>query len=131
MSKFRNMLQYHLKYETVRTSMPKIFWLIYTFLSPPIKYLSLCLQHIFLSVFGSLIVDLTTPRHATDRHAMPVCLIWWIWSHHAISVCGFVSVVAIGIVAVVIVSDRCCSSGGCTVVVVDDDREELIYYFNM
>ena len=49
-----------------------------TFLSPPIRYLSLRLQHISLSVFGSLIANLTTPRqshHATNHHhSTPVCM---------------------------------------------------------
>ena len=50
---FATPLQYCLNYEMVRTSMPKIFWLIlFTFLSPLITYLSLCLQHISLSTLS-------------------------------------------------------------------------------
>ena len=42
---FATLLEYHLKYEMVRTSMPKIFWLIlFTFLFPLITYLSLSLS---------------------------------------------------------------------------------------
>ena len=44
----------------------------------------------------------------------------------------FVPVVAVGVVAIVVVGDRCYCSGGCAIVVVDDDNgDKLIYYFNV
>ena len=53
---------------------------------------------------------------------------WWMWVC-GIGGCGFVPVMAVGVVvAVVVVGGRCCGSGGCAVVVV---VEELIYYFNV
>ena len=92
--------------------------------------LSLSATHLSLFVFGSLITDLTTPRHWPPCHADLFDLVDLISSRHTcLWVCAGV---VVGVVAAVIVSGRCCSSGGCTVVVVDvDDREELIYYFNM
>ena len=54
---------------------------------------------------------------------------WWMWVC-GIGGCGFVPVMAVGVVvaAVVVISGHCCGCGGCAVVVV---VEELIYYFSM
>ena len=138
-----------------------------TFLSPSIRYLFLRFQH-------ADAIDHHTTLCRSSHHATPVCLIWWIcshhatlvWSHHATPIsshhwpppchaglfdhyitpsrslsgskmqvcvdgCGFVLVVAVGVVVAVVVGGRCCGSGGCAVIVVDDDREEWIYYFNL
>ena len=73
---------------------------------------------------------------------MLVCLVWWMWVcadlsgyvcvcvfffWDGVGGCGFVPVVAVGVVATVVVGGRCCSGGGCAIVVVvvddDDDRE--------
>ena len=52
--------------------------------------------------------------------------------------CGFVPVLAVGVVAAMVVGGHCCGSGGYVSVVVDDDgddsdrdREKVIYYFNV
>ena len=52
--------------------------------------------------------------------------------------CGFVPVLAVGVVAAMVVDGYCCGSGGYASVVVDDDgddsdrdRGKVIYYFNV
>ena len=54
---------------------------------------------------------------------------WWMWVC-GIGGCGFVPVMAVGVVvaAVVVIGGHCCGCGGCAVVVV---VEELIYYFSV
>ena len=156
--KFCTPLQYHLKYEMVRTSMPKIFWLIlFTFLSPHITSLSICNTSLSLSIWFShrplAIADLTTPCHRVSyrpprhRNLPPsdlsqltcsgeFCFLGlfdlgcgFVW----FGGCKFVPVLTVGVVATVVVGGRCCDSDGCAVVIVDDDddRGELIYYFNV
>ena len=52
--------------------------------------------------------------------------------------CGFVPVLAVGVVATMVVGGYCCGNGGYASIVVDDDgddsdrdRENVIYYFNV
>ena len=51
-----------------------------------------------------------------------VVLFFFFWG--GVGGCGFVSVMAVGVVAAVVVGGRCCSRSGCAVVVVDDDNED-------
>ena len=87
---FATLLQYCLNYEMVRTSMPKIFWIIlFTFLSPLITYLSLCLQHISLSTLSVACLLSWSDQNALsglneNKSAMMICFsllsIVWIGS---------------------------------------------------
>ena len=57
---------------------------------------------------------------------------WWVvdylfiylFFYGGVGGCGFVPVVAVGVVAEVVVGGRCCGSGGCAIVVVVDDDDD-------
>ena len=100
-------------------------------------------------------------RRQQRRFGMWVCLIWWMGCDlfnfiidlvdlgcgfvsislvvffflGGVGGCGFVLVLAVGVVAAMVVGGCCCGNGGCTVVyvvvVVVNNGEELIYYFNV